>query len=111
MSAFSGHTDIEVAAQRRMGLNSGLLFANPIPAEHSISKDEMDVIMSQALQDAEEAGSVGSDNTPFVLRRIREISKGDSVTANQALIEANVARGTRIAVGLESFLESTIQDR
>lgn len=79
-------------------VQSGLLFANPIPKEHSVAKPEMDAIISQALHDAEVAGSVGSANTPFVLNRIREISNGDSVAANRALIEANVIRGTKVAV-------------
>ena len=95
----------------RANIESGLLFANPIPAKYSIAKGEMDIIMSQALRDAEEAGSVGSDNTPFVLRRIREITSGGSVTANQALVEANVARGTKIAVKLQRFMNSATDDR
>ena len=77
---------------------SGILFANPIPAEHSIEKGEMDVIISQAVQDADKAGSTGAANTPFVLNRIREISNGRSVAANRALIEANVIRATKTAV-------------
>ncbi|KAL9126465.1 MAG: hypothetical protein Q9217_004486 [Psora testacea] len=87
-------------AQRRIPVRSGLLFANPIPAEHSISKDEIDVVIAQALADAETSGSTGSDNTPFVLKRIHEITSGASVTANCALIESNVTRGTKVAVEL-----------
>lgn len=86
-----------------MPLKSGLLFANPIPAEYSIAKNKMDTIIDQALRDARESGSVGSDNTPFVLKRIREITKGESVTANRALVEANVVRGAKAAVHLSNF--------
>lgn len=60
----------------------------------------MDVIMAQAIHEAEEQGALGSDNTPFILRRIREITGGQTVTANRALIEANVIRGTKVAVEL-----------
>ena len=81
-------------------LKSGLLLANPIPAEHSIAKPEMDAIISQAIRDAENAGSTGSANTPFVLNRIREITKGGSVSANRALVESNVIRGTKVATEL-----------
>ena len=58
----------------------------------------MDGIIAQALHDASESGSSGSDNTPFVLRRIRELTGGTTITANSALVEANVLRGTKIAV-------------
>ena len=86
-----------------MRLKSGLLFANPIPAEHSIPKAKIDAIILQALQDAKAAGSKGNQNTPFVLQRIRELTQGGSVTANRALIESNVLRGTRIAVELSKL--------
>lgn len=86
-----------------MSLESGLLFANPVSAQHSIPKDDIDDIISQALRDAKESGSTGSDNTPFVLKRIREITNGASVTANRALVEANVARGTKVAVHLSNL--------
>lgn len=93
-----------------MSVTSGLLFANPIPAEYSIAKNDMDTIIAQALRDARDSGATGSENTPFVLKRIREITGGESVTANKALVAANVTRGTKVAVHL-SNLENIGQDR
>lgn len=93
-------TTIISDAHSALSISSGLLFANPIGVEHSIAKDEMDVIMAQAIHEAKEQGALGSDNTPFILRRIREITGGQTVTANRALIEANVVRGTKVAVEL-----------
>lgn len=69
----------------------------------------MDAIITQALRDAEKSGATGSDNTPFVLKRIREITNGGSVSANEALVEANVARGTRVAVQLAEIERSKAQ--
>lgn len=83
-----------------MQLQSGLLFANPIPQEHSIPKAEMDDIIEHAIQDADRAGMLGSANTPFILGQIRRRTEGGSVTANRALIEANVVRATKMAVHL-----------
>ena len=60
----------------------------------------MDTIIAQALNDARDSGAAGSENTPFVLKRIREITKGKSVTANRALVTANVACGSKVAVHL-----------
>ena len=77
-----------------------MLFASPIPADYSIPKEKMDAIIDQAVHDAEVSGSTGSDNTPFILKRIREITDGASITANRALVESNVACGTRVAVHL-----------
>ncbi|KAL8906660.1 MAG: hypothetical protein Q9171_006183 [Xanthocarpia ochracea] len=95
-----------IAAQFSLSLSSGLLFANPVPSRHSIPKTQMDAIMARAILDAEESGSTGSDNTPFILARIRELTGGQTILANRALIEANVIRGTRVACEL-SELEKT----
>ena len=63
----------------------------------------MDSVIAQALREAETSGAFGKDNTPFVLNRIREITDGGSVTANRALVESNVARGTKVAVHLANM--------
>lgn len=56
--------------------------------------------MAQAILDAKASGSTGSDNTPFVLARIRDLTRGQTITANRALVEANVVRGTKVACEL-----------
>ncbi|KAI1628875.1 IdgA domain-containing protein [Exophiala viscosa] len=89
-----------VYAQSNFPIQSGLLFANPVPESSAMAKDEIDGIIAQAVAEAEEKGIGGSANTPYILRRIRELSNGASVKANEALIEANVARGTKVAVEL-----------
>lgn len=92
-------------AQQGAQISSGLFFASPIPAEYSIAKEKIDAIIAQAVRDAEESGSTGSDNTPFILNRIRETTDGASVVANRALVESNVARGTKVAVHLAKISE------
>ncbi|KAK4946891.1 hypothetical protein LTR10_014033 [Elasticomyces elasticus] len=89
-----------VYAQSNFPVHSGLLFANPVPESSAMAKDEIDEIIAQAVAEAEEKGIGGSANTPYILKRIRELSNGASVKANEALIEANVVRGTKVAVEL-----------
>jgi pseudouridine-5'-phosphate glycosidase/pseudouridine kinase len=89
-----------VYAQSKYPLQSGLLFANPVPADSEVPKAEMDVIIEKALEEADRAGIIGAANTPYVLKRIKELSSGKSVPANRALISANVVRGTKVAVQL-----------
>ena len=57
----------------------------------------MDVIIAEALKQAEASNISGKDNTPFVLAKIKELSKGKSIPANRALIESNVRRATIVA--------------
>ncbi|KAF1848274.1 uncharacterized protein K460DRAFT_334148 [Cucurbitaria berberidis CBS 394.84] len=86
-----------IHAQNSLQITSGLLFANPVPSEFAIPKAEMDVIIEEALKQADAAGITGKDNTPFVLAKIKELSKGASIPANRALIESNVKRATIVA--------------
>ncbi|KAK5169094.1 uncharacterized protein LTR77_006403 [Saxophila tyrrhenica] len=83
-----------------LGLQSGLHFANPIPEKHSLSKDVMEAAIHEALDSAKLAGSVGAAATPYILNKIKEVTGENSVTANKALVEGNVIRGTKVAAAL-----------
>lgn len=84
-----------------------------MPREHSIPKEDMDKAIDEAVRLAEVEGYQGSDNTPFVLAKIKELSGGKSVAANRALVESNVERATKVAVELAKLeqLEQTAGDR
>jgi pseudouridine-5'-phosphate glycosidase/pseudouridine kinase len=91
------------AANMRLYPASGLLFANPIAEEFSIPKSEIDVAIDLAVQEAADQGIHGHANTPFILSRIKELTKGNSIPANKALIEANVKIATQVAVELAKY--------
>lgn len=89
-----------IHAQSELPVRSGLLFANPVPSQSGMARSEIDGIVAQAVKEAEDMGVTGAKNTPYVLKRIRELSNNASVGANEALIKANVVRGTKVAVEL-----------
>lgn len=99
-----------IHAQFQLPIHSGLLLANPVPTEAAMAWEDIDTVMTQAVAEADEKGFTGSTNTPYVLKRIRELSEGKSVIANRALIEANVIRGTKVAIELAK-LELEERDR
>ncbi|EEP76113.1 conserved hypothetical protein [Uncinocarpus reesii 1704] len=72
-------------AQSNLQLSSGILFTNPVPEKHSFLKPEMDAIIAKAVELSHLEGVHGSDNTPFVLAKIKELSGGRSVETNKAL--------------------------
>jgi pseudouridine-5'-phosphate glycosidase/pseudouridine kinase len=74
--------------------------------EYSIPKADMDRIIEEALRLADAEGYHGSDNTPFVLAKIKELSGGSSLPANRALVESNVKRATKVAVELAKLEQS-----
>jgi pseudouridine-5'-phosphate glycosidase/pseudouridine kinase len=69
----------------------------------------MDTIIEEAIRQADAAGIIGKDNTPFILNRVKELSGGKTLPANRALIESNVRRATIVARELAN-LEKTRAD-
>ncbi|KMP00928.1 carbohydrate kinase [Coccidioides immitis RMSCC 2394] len=80
-----------------------------VPEKHSFLKAEMDAIIAKAVELSHIEGVHGSDNTPYVLAKIKELSGGRSVETNRALVECNVEIGTKVAIELGK-LESGSKD-
>lgn len=80
-----------------LGTNSGILIAVPIPLEYEAEGLQIKDAIEQAVKEAEKAVR-GKDVTPFVLQRVSEITGGQSLNSNIALIENNAKTGARIAV-------------
>jgi len=91
----------EIAAIMRtkwgLGIAGGLDIANPIPEADEIPAEQICVIIGQALQDMDAKGIKGKEATPYLLGRIVEITGGDSLRANIALVKNNAHLGARIA--------------
>lgn len=86
-----------IHAHDSLGLQSGMLFANPIPQEVEVPFEQMEVAIKQALAEATQAGATGAKSTPYILAKIKELTGNESLVANSALIEANVTVGTNVA--------------
>ena len=80
--------------------DNGVLLAVPIPSENSVDNQLMEEIIMKALQECAEKGVVGKDITPFILQKVNLLTAGQSLQANQALIENNAKHGAKIAVHL-----------
>ena len=81
-----------------LGLPGGQLVANPIPVADEIPQSTLAPIIQQALNEAEAQNISAKSVTPFLLQRIFELTGGDSLTANIALVMNNAALATEIAV-------------
>jgi pseudouridine-5'-phosphate glycosidase len=75
-----------------------MVVANPIPLAEEIPEAEISLLITRAVNEAEETGITGAAITPFLLGRIVELSDGESLRANIALVKNNAALGARIAV-------------
>jgi len=88
-----------IALQFELGLG-GVLVANPIPAAAALDRAEIEGRIDVAIRDAEAAGVGRKELTPYLLKRIFELTAGKSLAANIALVENNAAVAARIAVAL-----------
>jgi pseudouridine-5'-phosphate glycosidase len=81
-----------------LGLGTGVLIANPIPVADEMPAGLYERALNTALSEAETRGIRARAVTPFLLDRMRELTGGDSVRANVALLRHNAQVAAALAV-------------
>ena len=89
-----------VVVQAALGWPSGLVVANPPPADLALPEAEVEAMLAIALAEARAGAARGKDETPFLLRRLAELSGGRTVRLNEALVLANARLAATLAVAL-----------
>ena len=79
------------------GLAGGLMIANPVPEKDQIPADALSQVIDDALQAAQNDKITGKEVTPFLLRYIKDNTKGASLVTNQALVLNNAKLAAQIA--------------
>jgi len=83
----------------QIGLNGSVLIANPIKQADEVPFEKMEVFIKDCLKEADNHKISGKNITPFLLKRIAEITGGDSLKSNIALVKNNAVLGAKIALG------------
>lgn len=86
-----------------LGLEGGMVVANPIEEQYQMDYDTITGAIEKALKEAEENGIRGKESTPFLLAKVKEITGGDSLESNIKLVYNNAMLGARIAVELSKL--------
>jgi len=81
-----------------LGLSSGVLIANPIPAEDEFAGAAISGAIENALSEVDSKGIKGAAVTPFLLDRVYHLTKGRSLEANIALVKNNARLAARLAL-------------
>ncbi|XP_070612428.1 uncharacterized protein [Erythrolamprus reginae] len=89
-----------IARSLNLKLGSGVLIAVPCPTHETASGQLIEEAIQQALDEARGKKITGKELTPFLLQRVNELSGGESLKSNIALIKNNAIVGSRIAVAL-----------
>ena len=86
-----------IEAHWRLPGAGGIVIANPAPEDSALDRYVAEEAISEALQQAARGNVTGKPLTPFLLDRLAEITGGDSLDANIALLRNNAGLGARIA--------------
>jgi pseudouridine-5'-phosphate glycosidase len=88
-----------IRLQREIG-PGGLLIANPIPHDHALEEAAIEARIAEAVAEAKAQGVGKKEATPFLLKRVVELTGGQSLEANIALIKNNAMLAAQAAVEL-----------
>jgi pseudouridylate synthase len=91
-----------IATKWELGLNGGLIIANPIPKEDELEESYINSIIEEALKEAEGKQIAGKAVTPFLLDKVKTLTGGKSLEANIALVKNNAVLAAKIAASLSS---------
>jgi pseudouridine-5'-phosphate glycosidase len=98
---FDGPHDLAtmIRLQRQIG-PGGVLIANPIPIEKALDAVVIEGRIAEAVAEAKAKGISKKDVTPYLLGRIVELTEGQSLEANMALVKNNAILAAKVAVEL-----------
>src|SRR5271165_6191170 len=88
-----------IRLQREIG-PGGLLIANPVPDDHALEEAMIEERIAVAVEEAKAQGVAKKEATPFLLKRVVELTGGRSLEANIALIRNNAILAAQTAVEL-----------
>ena len=86
-----------IRAAADIGAEHGILVAVPVPADQALAPDLAEAAIFQATREAAEMGIAGKEITPFILNRVSQLTNGQSMAANIALLIHNARIAGQIA--------------
>jgi pseudouridine-5'-phosphate glycosidase len=92
-------------AKWNLGLEGGVLIANPVPEQFEIPYADMNEKIELALSEAKRKNIDGKELTPFLLDYIKTITEGRSLETNIALVKNNAVVGSKIAVKYSNLIK------
>jgi pseudouridine-5'-phosphate glycosidase len=97
-SADSAFQVVQIAKTHwSLGMQSAILVVAPPPEEVALPVESVEQAIRQALRDAREQNVHGQQVTPFLLKRVSELTGGASLRANLGLLRNNARIAAEIA--------------
>jgi pseudouridine-5'-phosphate glycosidase len=86
-----------------LGMPSAVLVCQPLSPKEEILQEKISGAIQQARRTAHNQGIHGQTLTPFLLAHLSELTSGESLRANLALLKNNARLGAQIAVALSTI--------
>ena len=111
-SGYLSHTNVHdpreaaelIFVNKKLKVDSGIVIAVPIPDEFAADGFEIESAIKTALLEAENQKITGHAITPYLLKRVSELTDGRSLQTNLALVHNNVLVGSKIATELKKLM-------
>jgi len=87
-----------------LGLAGGLVIGNPVPPKDAMDESLIEKSIIEALKEATEKEIEGKEVTPYLLERINQLTHGESLKSNIALVRNNASLGAKIALAYKALL-------
>lgn len=86
-----------INAKWEIGMPGGVLVTNPIPVEYEMDPAIINKAIDEALIEMNKLNITGNKTTPYLLAKIKEITKGNSLDSNIKLVFNNCKLAAKIA--------------
>jgi len=84
-------------AWRQLDAGNGILITVPVPQKSALDRDEISAAIDGAVREADEQAVFGNQLTPFLLKRVVELTGGRALSANKALLLNNAETAAVLA--------------
>jgi pseudouridine-5'-phosphate glycosidase len=98
-----------IHAGLQLGMTNGMVVAVPNPSP--VGSEMVEAATEQALREADDAQISGRDITPFLLKRVNELTGGTSLVSNIELVKNNAAVAAGIACALADIRNGESADQ
>ena len=86
-----------IKVKNQLGIQGGILVTNPVPKEYSMDEDVINKAINDAIKEMNELNIIGNKTTPYLLGKIKDLTKGSSLESNIKLVFNNCKLASLIA--------------
>ncbi len=98
--------EIALIIDNHKEIKGGVIITNPPPEKYSIDNEKIKKWTKRAIEEADNMNITGNKLTPYILKRLREISNNKTLKTNIELIYDNARIASNIAVSQMKILNN-----